>query len=236
MILITRPQEEAEIFAKELQSLGFKTLCAPMLTIHPIAFDAPDLTKFQALIFTSSRAVRLFTPHIQTLKVPAYCVGKQTAHAAQDSGVQTIYCAEGTGEKLTTLILNQTPKDNHKPLLHVRGFDTAIAIDKILKPHGINIETLIIYKAELTDHLSSECTQALQNGTITAATFFSARTAKNFISLARKNAHLGILKTTKALCISQSVLGCVQPATWQNAYSAKTPDRAGMIELIKRIN
>ena len=229
MILITRPQEDADIFAKELGKLSFQTLCEPMLEIHPLPFETPEISQVSGLIFTSANAVRLFAPQIKQRTIPAYCVGKQTAEAAQEQGFTNVLCAENTDGDLTTLISKNHVPD--KPLLHVRGADVTGNIVEGLKLHNIGVETLIIYKAELTKALSPQGTEALRNKTLTAVTFFSRRTAENFMRLTTKEGLLDSLKTTKALCISIGVLECVQPALWQDAYSAETPDRDGMLAL-----
>jgi len=91
---------------------------------------------------------------------------------------------------------------------------------------------LVVYRAEKIRRLPPESLTAIQNGDITAATFFSKRTAKSFLALIGENDLTGSLKSIKALCLSPSVLECVQTYKWADTYVAAQPDREGMLALV----
>ena len=54
MILITRPESEAESFAREVEAAGFMPLIEPLLNIVPLDYQNPESGHYSGMIFTSS--------------------------------------------------------------------------------------------------------------------------------------------------------------------------------------
>ncbi len=296
LILITRPIEDAESYAVELESEGFKTFTEPMLEVLARDFDVPDLSQYQGLIFTSANAVRIFAAASKERNIEAYCVGQNTTEQARDLGYNILHNAEGGGEELVDLLLkggrnvlmegsdtlltgnnnvlteesdvlkghrnvgpntdnvgpdngpgpvggqgDVRPKSgaengSHKfPFLHVRGEHVAKPIDEMLETGGIKVDTLVVYRAEKVKSLSKTCIDKIRHNEIGAVTFFSKRTAENFLVLVEESQLTGALSHIKALCISGGVLECVQPYSWVDTYTASQPDRRGMLDLIKDV-
>ncbi len=229
VILITRPEGDAEVYALELEALGFKTLSEPMLEIEPATFAKPDLDRYQALIFTSARAVRLFCERVKERDLPVYVVGERTASEARKFGFDQVFDAGGTGDDLAALVA-QNITDKFTPLLHVRGEHVARPLDEMLAGHGIKLEPLVVYTANKIERFSS----GFSLKDVDAVTFFSKRTAGNFMRLIKASKNLAKLRHIKALCISEAVLKCVQPDVWEQTYVADTPDRRGMEALLGR--
>ena len=57
-ILMTRPLIDSEDLMAKLFSLGHKIIHIPTLKISPLKKDSVDLGKYDALIFTSTNAIR----------------------------------------------------------------------------------------------------------------------------------------------------------------------------------
>ena len=230
-ILITRPREEAEDFARELEAEGLTCLIEPMLEIEPVSFEIPAISDFQALIFTSANALKIFGDHAALRTMPIYVVGPNTQNIAKELRFEDIHSAP-TAAELAECI-KRGVGDKSRVLLHVRGRDTSYDMAEDLESDGYSVESLVVYEAEKRTVLSEVGSNAIRNSDISAVTFFSKRTAESFMACAEK-ANLGNdLNHIKALCISDSVVKCVQPEKWQEAYAAEAPDRAGMITLIK---
>ncbi|GJL86163.1 MAG: uroporphyrinogen III methyltransferase [Micavibrio sp.] len=281
LILITRPVEDADGYAAELESEGFQTFTEPMLQVLARDFEVPDLSGYEGLIFTSANAVRIFAAASSERNIETYCVGHNTYEEAKKHGYNYLHNAKGGGEELVDILLkgarnviteeggamiteknntltekNNTIKvqsnvgpdkdsagpdngsgdDGNKILfLHVRGQHVARPIDEMLKNGGVNADTLVVYRAEKVKALSKICIDKIQNGEIDAVTFFSRRTAENFLVLAKENQLTGALSHIKALCISSGVLECVRIISWAGTYTASQPDRQGMLSLIKDV-
>jgi uroporphyrinogen-III synthase len=228
-ILITRPQEDAELFAKALAKHAIASLIQPMLDIRHIPFNAPNLNTFQGLIFTSTNGVKVFTAHPHLLQaektaIPAYAVGNNTAQAALNAGFNNVITAGGNATSLIEIL----PPAGGK-FLHLRGRHIT---PTFRPPPDCTIEELIIYEAWQRRTLSESTRAALQNNRLHAITFFSKRTAEAFIHAAEAAGFDPSQTGIKALCISESVLNYVRKKNWQNAYSADTPDQDGMTQLV----
>ena len=238
LILITRPDVEAEAYKQELKQAGFSSVISPMLKIVPVDFQVPDLSPYMALIFTSAQAITAFAASTKIRNLPVYTVGQASAEHARSFGFFNVIAAAGDGADLARLI-----GDRHRGeaarFLHVRGEDVAFDLDEALSSQGFRIDPLIVYRAALAESFTPEALAALQNGQIKAAVFFSRRTAQNFINLIAQE-NLGTALTgIKALCISQSVLECVQPKhglnRWLAVYVSSSPDRSGLLKLLRAL-
>jgi uroporphyrinogen-III synthase len=233
-IMITRPSDDAYDYALDLEAEGFKTFVEPMLKIEPKKFAKPDIGRYQALIFTSANAVRVFSERTSRRDIPVYAVGDHTRDEAFAVGFDDITTAQGTGDDLVEVI-KANLSDKSRPLLHVCGVDVARPIDEMLAESQIQVERCVVYKAGLVDRLSDEAIARIKNNKIQAVTFFSKRTAENFVRLVGDAALLPYLHSIKTLCISTPVLECVQPFQWQDTYIAETPSREAMLALLKSV-
>ena len=234
-ILITRPAEDAVDYAASLQAEGFRTFSESMLKIIAQDFKTPDLSNYQGLIFTSAKAVRLFAPSCPERDMDLFCIGKNTYEQAREFSYFNLHNSNGGGAELIAFILKRSAKKSGKPFLHICGAHVAQPIDKMLAAEGVQLDRLVIYRAEKAKALSRDCIQKIQNRDISTVTFFSRRTAENFITLMEKHQLLGTLPHIKALCISDNVLECVQSYPWAATHVAGQPDRQGMLFLIKEV-
>ncbi|MCB1532933.1 MAG: uroporphyrinogen-III synthase [Alphaproteobacteria bacterium] len=232
-ILITRPQNQAEAFAKSVHALGLETLIAPMISVEPVAFETPDLNDFQALIFTSAQGVKFFTGQVRLRDIAVYVVGPQTEQAALAAGFEEVYSADGDAGDLVDLIDNEAP-DTARPFLYVRAKETAKPLEEMLEKRGFTVESLIAYETKNTATLPEEIVQSLKAGDIQAVTFFSKRTAENFVKAVSERGLADSFSTIKALCLGDSMLEYVRLLRWQDTYVSDKPDQENMLALVVR--
>ncbi len=234
IILITRPATDAEDFVREVEASGFSTMIQSMLGIVAMDFIMPDPVGYGGLVFTSANAVRAFGETAWPREMPVFAVGAHTAAEAKKQLFRRVFSAEGDAGDLAGLIKKKSP--DSATLLHVRGEHVARPLAGMLAKDRIEVDELVVYTTQTESNgLSDAVLKALREGEIAAVTFFSRRTAENFLQMAQAEEIFLNLSSTKALCISDEVLKCVQPARWGGAYSAARPDRAAMLELIKEI-
>ena len=234
LVLITRPAEDAQSFAKDVQALELETFIAPMLSIEFLDVDLPNIDKFQALIFTSANAVRGLADKISDTAIPVYTVGARTAEEAKNAGFTNVYSAGGNVNDLVRLI-TENISDTTKPLLYLSGEYTARSLDELLSAQDIELETIVLYTQKQTSRFGEALIKILEQHENIFLSFFSKRTADTFLSLARTHNLLTVLGKIKILCISNEVLKCVQHHNWAGMHVSQTPDRAGMIALIKHV-
>lgn len=235
LVLITRPDGEARDYAATLEAEGFRSLGAPMLEIVPEDFDPPVLSECRAILFTSINGVRAFSARVTARSIPAYAVGQYTEAEARARGFSDIRTAAGTGVDLARLVASENAQGGRKFFLHVRGDHAALALDDVLNAQGFPARRLVVYRSVPVSDFDEAALSALRGGRVMAVTFFSRRTAENFMKLAGR-ARLGeTLKSIKALCISESVLECVRAGDWLGAHVCDSPDRDGMTRLLRRM-
>jgi uroporphyrinogen-III synthase len=234
LVLITRPAADADEFANDITALGLTPLIEPMLGLVPVPYKVPDLKSYPAIVFTSANAVRVFGCPADSRDALVFAVGSHTADEARKVGYTRIISAEGDGADLAAIIRKKLD-DTDRRILHIRGEHTAMPLETLLIKDKITVEALVVYTAKTEDEFSPACHTALEQGAIGTVTFFSKRTAENFIKLIEKEGLLGKLSSIKVLCISPAVLECVRSVSWREAYSADMPDRASMIDLLKGV-
>lgn len=232
-ILITRPREDSEALAAQLEAKGFKGFVEPMLEINPLMAPMPDFDEYGGFIFTSVNAVRMI-PEAAFRKIPlispVYALAPHTSVALSDYGMD-LRSVEGTGQDLEREIqadFKAHKVDPAKPLLHFCGTDIArpIEID------GLMIEQFPVYEAVKTKAFSAECLKLIEKDAFEAVLFFSTRTAETFVELAQKHGCEDAFSKTKALCLGDSMVKSVRALDWQDVQIAAKPDRESLFELL----
>lgn len=231
VVLITRPVVDADDFARDVRALGLTPLVEPMLGIVSIPFKAPNMGIYPAIVFTSANGVRVFGCPPGVAEMPVFAVGAHTAGEALKQGYQKVFTAAGDAADLAALITKKLSPPVR--VMHVRGEHIAMPLDELLKHDRITVDSVVVYTAKTEDNFSSVCRDAIATGQAGAVTFFSRRTAENFVRLAEEEGLLKNLSGIKALCISDAVLQCVQDAGWAGAYSAEQPEKSSMLALLK---
>ena len=94
-ILLTRPLEDCSEMIIKFQSLGHKVSHLPLLSIKKIFYEKIDFSKFGAIIFTSSNAVRFLNMNGLDKNIKCFCVGDATEKEARGYGFSNTIAAEG---------------------------------------------------------------------------------------------------------------------------------------------
>lgn len=230
-ILLTRPRLESEKLAAEIRAFGLDVFIEPMLEIVPLDVSLPDLTKYQALVFTSANGIEAFSRLSRERSLPVFTVGGTTAARAREAGFRNVKAGESGDVEGLNNILGQARLVAGVPVLHVSGEYTAgtMAID------NVPVERLVAYRADTAKTLGAECLERLDRHDFAAVVFYSPRTAENFTELILTHARESKTSAIKALCISEAVVKCLRRLPWQDVQIAGTPNRGGMLQLIERL-
>jgi uroporphyrinogen-III synthase len=179
-VAITRPQEEAEKLAAELQAKGYKTYIVPMLRIELNNDSVPTLeqaftNELPALICVTSRhAVRTLARQPGGRSVPVCAVGAATAEEARKAGFLNVTDTGGNADALCEYITkNIKPEGN---ILYPRGKHVAKDIASTLAAEGFFVTEVITYTAHVITSFPAEYCAALRADEIDAILFFSQQT------------------------------------------------------------
>lgn len=234
LVVITRPIEDAQDYADELKVAGFQTFVEPMLAIEPVDFEVPCEARYDGVLMTSANAADAYQRNGGSLglDIPVYCVGKYTADAAREIGFEDVISVDGTGADLLAHVL-AIPDVGEKRFLHICGRHLAFPLGDKLFDEGVQADSLVVYDAVQVGDFSDEFLQLLRDGEVDAVTFFSKRTAEAFVESVRETDSESLFSDIKSLSISTPVLECVRVFPWCASYASQTPDRAGMLKLLK---
>ena len=118
MILVLRPEPGASETVRRARDSGLDALAVPLFTIEPIAWEAPEIARFDALLLTSANAVRHAGEQLTELRgLPVHTVGEATAMAARDAGFDIASSGDAGVDRLLGSI------DAELRLLHLCGVD-----------------------------------------------------------------------------------------------------------------
>jgi uroporphyrinogen-III synthase len=235
-LLVTRPREDAELFAQALAARGIETAIEPMIEI--IDLPGPPVTRqdAQAILFTSVNGVRALHRRnrgdlSEFAAVPVLAVGDATAQAARDAGLRQVESAAGDVAALAALVEARLAP-GAGPLLHVAGSQVAGDLAGRLTAGGFVLRRAAIYTARPAGALSAATRDALRHGLIDGVTFFSPRTAAAFVTLCREAGHLPQLGAIVAFCLSQAVAQAARAANWRAIIVAPRPDQDALLDCL----
>jgi uroporphyrinogen-III synthase len=229
-VVITRPRDEAEPLACELEQRGYATLVEPLLDIVVLPAAVPPLGPYRALAFTSVNGVRAFADKCADRSLPAYAVGARTAAALRQAGFRDVRDAGGDARALAALILRDLgPNDS---VLHPSGVAVAQDLAAFVQSSGIRIDRLPLYDAQPAKALSSALVAALYARTVGHVLFFSARTAATFGTLVQEAGLVDIMGPCTALCLSDAVAAAARALPWAGVAVACAPTKAALLSLL----
>ncbi len=222
-LLLTRPAAQSRAFARQIAEKFPATRCivSPLIDI---VFDGelPDLTLFQALVFTSANGVRAFVAAGGKTRLPCYCVGPRTTTEATRAGLAAT-SADGGIENIARLLRTTLPQGAR--VLHIHGEHVAGTLDAARLP----ITGAVLYR-QPQRALTAAATDALAAGDIDALPLFSPRSAEILATAFRNNPAWPT--TARPLCLSRAVANRLTDSPLPAASIAGAPNAAGMLALI----
>ncbi len=245
-ILITRPKEQAEEFARLLADKGARLLFVPTIRIAPPQdWDQCDgairtLKVYDGIVFTSANAARYFfqraagngTQETQTtLKhKPIYVVGDKTGDAVSKEGFSpTAFPGVHDAQELALALANRSPKG--KRFLFPRGDLAGNDLAGVLKPAGATIDEIIVYETLAPrDEDAKFIRERLASETIDVATFFSPSSVRNLLATVERE----MLVSCVIAAIGASTASAIEECGFHVGIIAAKPSAADLAEAIVR--
>jgi len=219
-VVITRPGEQSESFARALRACGAQPILAPTIAIRPLGDMAPldreidRLASYSWIVFTSQNGVDAFFARLQYRHAEAAiqaaklaAIGERTAARLQGHGARVEVVAETfVNEELGRAILSRAFAGER--LLLVRGLRGRDVLPKMLEPKGIEVTVLPVY--ETVTAFDPRFAQKVRGAN--ALTFTSASTVHGFVTL------LGSAEAVAAA--RDACVACIGPITADAARNA----------------
>ena len=249
-LAVLRPEPDCHSDVELLTDIGIPSCALPCLEAKRLFFpEIDELNASDGIILTSKRILAMLDPDMvaHLTHLPVFCVGKATADAARQRGFIHIHFASGTAQSLLELLrvwCSSQELSHQKEARQSRklsfswlgGQDVQLDISAH-SPGGCRIIRNICYEMIPRSSLPSAMIEELAAGKITAVMSLSARTLAAFVQLLNKHDiwhhHQNIIVLSisdTAGIVSHDICGDLQ---WRARLVAETPDKAGMIALVR---
>jgi uroporphyrinogen-III synthase len=155
-LVVLRPEPGLGETVSRVRALGLDVVAAPLFEIEPVAWQAPDVGRFDAIAAGSANSFRYGGDGLQSLKVlPLHAVGERTAEAARAAG----FDVASVGDTVLQDVIDGL--DPPLRLLRLAGENRV----SLRAPEGMGIVELVLYRAEPLP-LAPEATESLQAGAV----------------------------------------------------------------------
>ncbi len=227
LVLVTRPEPGASETASRLVTLGRRALVAPMLAIVPRPLAPAGRT--QAVLVTSGNALAALPATLRGAKLLA--VGDATAARARAAGFSDVHSAGRDATALAALAAALCrPADG--ALLLASGAGQGGALAAALRARGFRVQRRVAYAAEPVAALPDAAAAALRAGTVAAALFFSAATARVFVTRLRCALPAAVVAEVTALALSSAAGRALLPLPWRAIRVASHPNQDELLTLL----
>lgn|SRR5262245_12730199 len=232
-LLVTRPETEAERTADILRARGHVVTVVPVLQVETVADAVFGAGPYAAVVMTSANAARVIAGHPrrgELLSLPVFTVGRHTAEAVRAAGFADVASADGGAPELTRLIAARLAGSG-ATLLYFAAQRRSSDLAGALRPHGIAVETVVVYRTVASPGLAQSLRAALAGG-LDGALHYSRRSAQTFLVGAGT---AGVLDAALALthyCLSSEVAAPLRAAGAGAVKVAPRPDEAALIAVV----
>jgi uroporphyrinogen-III synthase len=192
--------------------MGLAPVLAPLFTIRPVDWEAPDPEAFDSILLTSAHAARALPPGGLT-SLPCYTTGDATSRAARDAGFVDVHTGPDDGEAALAL----ARRHGRSRLLHLCGRD------HIALP---GVEQRIIYAADSAETLPEPARDALAAGAVVL--LHSPRAAARFAALVGDRRHV-------RLALISAAAAAAAGAGWAAKAVAARPRDEALLEVAAKL-
>lgn len=224
-VLVTRPEPGASETARRLRALHHDPVVAPLLHIRPLTL-APFGT-VGAVLATSGNALPFLPASLHGL--PLLAVGHATADRARSAGFAHVASADGDAAALAELTRQTCPPGTALLFATARGQGEPLAA--ALRAHGFAVHRRAVYAARPAARMPPAAMRALRDGSLAAALFLSAETARAFVRLLPPPLRPA-LAAVDALAIGQPAADALCVLPWRRVRVSAKPTQDSLLALL----
>ena len=214
-IILTRPLNDTENLMQELFNLGHKIIHIPTLKIKSANLEKIDIENFNALVFTSSNAVKNLSIKGEKKNIKCFCVGSVTEKIARLNGFTKTISASGNVNALKNLILNTKELKKNDKLAYICGDQITLELDKELGREGFRVKKFINYFSEKITYLNDANIDLIKKYPPNVIFFYSLRSAESFNSIVANYSLAPMMTQSVVMCISKKIADFFNKAGWK---------------------
>ena len=216
-IVITRPKEDSLHLIENLIKLGNMVTHLPVIKVEKLKVKKIDLLSYQAVIFTSSNAIRFIDIEKFNSKIKCFCVGKATEFTAKQLGFINTYTSEGTVDSLIELII-RTVNIKLEKLLYLSSEFISKDLDKDLIKAGYSVDRISNYTSIPIEEIDKKTLDFFTKKPPDVIFIYSSMSAKNLFNLINKYSLLNVVTQSNLMCISEKVLLILKQIKWKKVF------------------
>ena len=216
-IFITRPKEDSLYLIENLIKLGHMVTHLPVIKIEKLETEKINLTNYEAVIFTSSNAIKFMNIEKFNSKIKCFCVGKTTEFTAKKFGFLNTYTSEGTVDSLRELIVRTLDSKSEK-LLYLSSEFISKDLDKDLINSGYSVDRISNYTSLPVEEVDKKTLDFFKRKPPDVIFIYSSKSAKNLFNLINKYSLLNVVTQSNLMCISEKVLLVLKQIKWKKAF------------------
>ena len=216
-VVITRPKEDSLYLIENLIKLGHVVSHLPVIKIEKLETKKIDLLNYQAVIFTSSNAIRFMNIEKFNSKIKCFCVGRATEFTAKQIGFLNTYTSEGTVDSLIELII-RTLNNKSEKLLYLSSEFISKDLDKNLINAGYLVDRISNYTSIPVEEIDKKTLVFFEKKPPDVIFIYSSKSAKNLSNLINKYSLLNVVTQSNLMCISEKVLLVLKEIKCKKAF------------------
>jgi len=186
-IVVTRPRDLAEAFARLLEQRGARAFVFPAIEIQPLPAPAAlgRIADFDLVVFVSPSAVRVALPAMPRWPsaLAAAAIGAGTARELERSGIGPVIAPEAGADSEALLAAPPLQKMAGRRVLIVRGEDGRAVLGESLTARGARVEYAECYRRVRPVIDAGPMLAAWRRGEVHAVTVLSAQALDNFLAM-----------------------------------------------------
>ena len=216
-IVITRPKEDSPNLIENLVKSGHIVTHLPVIKIEKLETKKINLLNYQAVIFTSSNAIKFMNIEKFNSKIKCFCVGKTTELTAKKAGFVNIYSSEGTVDSLKELIIRTLDNKSEK-ILYLSSEFISKDLDQDLNKEGYLVERIANYTSLPVEKIDKKTLNYFERNPPNAIFIYSSRSATNLFNLVNKHSLLNVVTQSNLMCISENVFSVLKQIKWKKVF------------------
>jgi uroporphyrinogen-III synthase len=235
-LIVTRPEPDDERTARALIRLGHEAILSPMLDIVPDPKAQVPGGPFQAVVVTSSNAVRALAARADNAvprSLPLFAVGDQTALEAKRAGFAKARSAGGALDDLVALLAAELAADAG-PLLYAAGEVQAGDLAGRMQERGFTVETSVVYGAVPRRHLAGVAGDAIRAENVDGVLLYSQRSTQAFAEALQVAGLAPLSERVTLFCLSAAAAAPLGDVAAGKVLIAEEPNQISLFALIEK--
>ena len=231
-IVITRPKEDSLHLIRKLKKFGHLVTHLPVIKIEKLETKKIILKNYQAVIFTSSNAIKFMNIEKLDLKIKCFCVGSATEFTARQTGFINTYSSEGTVDSLIELIIRIMETKSGK-LLYLSSEFISKDLDIDLIGEGYSVDRISNYTSTPVEKIDETTLDLLKKNLPDVFFIYSYKSAKNLFNLINKYSLINVVTHSSLMCISERVLFVLKEIKWKKVFIFSPGEEEFLLNKIK---